>query len=37
MGKIYAAASLTEDNAVDGKTDGAESVITSRMEYQCCT
>ena len=28
-----AVASLTDDNAADGKTGGAESLITGRMEY----
>lgn len=28
-----AEASLTDDNAADGKIDGAESVVIGRMEY----
>ena len=28
-----AVASLTNDNAADGKIDGAESAVTGRMEY----
>ena len=28
-----AVASLTNDNAADGKIDGTESAVTGRMEY----
>ena len=28
-----AVASLTDDNAADGKIDGADSVVIGRMEY----